>query len=74
MLTVRLQTACVALLVTLAGHELLAQTVAPNHGVRPRRMVIRNAMLVEGNGTPAGGPKDIVKPDSARCRRCNTPR
>ena len=33
---------------------------APTHGVRPRRMVIRGAMLIEGNGTPAEGPKDIV--------------
>ncbi len=30
------------------------------HGVRPRRMVIRGAMVLEGNGTPAEGPKDIV--------------
>ncbi len=28
-----------------------AQTVAPNHGVRPRRLVIRNAMVIEGNGS-----------------------
>ncbi|HYW31357.1 MAG TPA: amidohydrolase, partial [Gemmatimonas sp.] len=40
--------------------EIVAQTVAPNHGVRPRRLVIRNAMVIEGNGTPAEGPKDIV--------------
>lgn len=33
---------------------------APTHGVRPKRMVIRGAMLIEGNGTPAEGPKDIV--------------
>lgn len=33
---------------------------APTHGVRPRRRVIRNAMVIEGNGTPAEGPKDIV--------------
>jgi imidazolonepropionase-like amidohydrolase len=30
------------------------------HGVRPARFVIRNAMVVEGNGTPAAGPYDIV--------------
>lgn len=30
------------------------------HGVRPRRLVIRGAMVIEGNGTPAEGPKDIV--------------
>lgn len=49
-----------AILATFIACELSAQTVAPNHGVRPRRLVIRNAMVVEGNGTPAEGPKDIV--------------
>jgi cytosine/adenosine deaminase-related metal-dependent hydrolase len=29
-------------------------------GRRPARLVIRNAMVIEGNGTPASGPKDIV--------------
>ncbi len=33
---------------------------APTHGVRAPRLVIRGAMVVEGNGTPAEGPKDIV--------------
>ena len=33
---------------------------APAHGVRPKRLVIRGAMMIEGNGTPAEGPKDIV--------------
>lgn len=33
---------------------------APTHGVRPKRMVIRGAIVIEGNGTPAEGPKDIV--------------
>lgn len=33
---------------------------APTHGVRPRRLAIRNAMVIEGNGTPAEGPKDII--------------
>ncbi len=36
-----------------------AQT-PPTHGARPARMVIRNALVVEGNGTPAIGPWDIV--------------
>lgn len=34
------------------------QTVAS--GKRYARLVIRNAMVVDGNGTPASGPKDIV--------------
>src|SRR5688572_24123386 len=29
-------------------------------GQRYPRMIIRNAMVVDGNGTPAAGPKDIV--------------
>jgi hypothetical protein len=29
-------------------------------GTRPARIVIRNAMVVIGNGTPASGPYDIV--------------
>jgi imidazolonepropionase-like amidohydrolase len=33
---------------------------APTHGVRPRRLAIRGAMVIEGNGTPAEGPKDII--------------
>src|SRR5438128_2764031 len=47
----------------------LGLTVAPlmaqgakgiQSGVRPGRFVIRNAIVVEGNGTPASGPYDIV--------------
>jgi hypothetical protein len=37
-----------------------AQVPSPTHGVRPARMVIRGATVIEGNGTPAEGPKDIV--------------
>ena len=37
-----------------------AQTKGVTHGVRPPRLVIRNAMIVDGNGTPARGPVDIV--------------
>ena len=33
---------------------------APQHGRRYPRIVIRNAIVVDGNGTPAAGPKDIV--------------
>ncbi|MBC8088527.1 MAG: amidohydrolase family protein [Phycisphaerae bacterium] len=32
----------------------------PSHGTRPKRLVIRAAIVIEGNGTPAEGPKDIV--------------
>ncbi|HEU4390195.1 MAG TPA: amidohydrolase family protein [Blastocatellia bacterium] len=30
------------------------------HGKRPARYAIRNATVIDGNGTPASGPKDIV--------------
>jgi len=33
---------------------------APTHGQRVRRLLIHNATVVDGNGTPASGPKDIV--------------
>jgi len=36
-----------------------AQT-APVNGVRPARLIIHNATVVDGNGTPAKGPFDIV--------------
>src|SRR4028118_652024 len=29
-------------------------------GKRYNRVVIRNAIIIDGNGTPASGPKDIV--------------
>jgi imidazolonepropionase-like amidohydrolase len=51
----------VAALAALAGPALLgAQTQGVQHGVRPQRLVIRNATVVDGNGTPARGPFDIV--------------
>src|SRR5215468_10024968 len=37
---------------------LFAQT--PTSGRRVRRLLIHNATVVDGNGTPASGPKDIV--------------
>jgi len=37
-----------------------AQAKSPAGGKRYNRIVIRNAMVVDGNGTPASGPKDIV--------------
>ncbi len=43
-------------------HAQVTQSAAatPQHGVRPQRLVIRNVMVIEGNGTPAEGPKDVV--------------
>jgi hypothetical protein len=47
-----------ALLLALAA-TVLAQP-APTHGKRVRRLLIHNAIVADGNGTPASGPKDIV--------------
>jgi hypothetical protein len=48
----------------LAAPQLLdAQTTASapaRHNVRPRTLAIRNATIVDGNGTPARGPADIL--------------
>jgi len=43
----------------LTSHVLKAQT-GPSNGVRPARLIVRNATVVDGNGTPAKGPFDIV--------------
>jgi imidazolonepropionase-like amidohydrolase len=50
------------LLLTLTAAPTLAgQARAPDHGTRgPGRLVIRNAIIVQGNGTQAEGPYDIV--------------
>ncbi len=45
---------------TVSASGVATRGPAPAHGVRPRRLVIRGAMVIEGNGTPAEGPKDIV--------------
>jgi imidazolonepropionase-like amidohydrolase len=39
---------------------LAAQTKGVTSGQKPQRLVIRNATMVDGNGTPARGPVDIV--------------
>src|ERR1043166_9463618 len=45
-------------LLTLAG--VCFSQPAPTHGKRVRRLLIHNATVVDGNGTPASGPEDIV--------------
>lgn len=42
-----------------ASAPALAQTTAVS-GQRPARLIVRNATVVDGNGTPAKGPYDIV--------------
>jgi cytosine/adenosine deaminase-related metal-dependent hydrolase len=49
-----------ALAALLAAASLGAQTTGVVHGQRPQRLVIRNATVIDGNGTPAHGPVDIV--------------
>jgi hypothetical protein len=46
----------------LGSPGLAAQTTKETvvSGKRYPRLVIRGAMIVDGNGTPASGPKDIV--------------
>jgi cytosine/adenosine deaminase-related metal-dependent hydrolase len=46
-----------SLLLPVAAH---AQATTVVNGTRPARLVIRNATVVDGNGTPARGPFDIV--------------
>jgi hypothetical protein len=47
----------------IAAFALFAVTAAaqtPVSGRRVRRLLIHNATVIDGNGTPASGPKDIV--------------
>ncbi|MCA1616524.1 MAG: hypothetical protein LC800_21000, partial [Acidobacteria bacterium] len=37
-----------------------AQATKPTPGKRYGRLVVRNALVIDGNGTPASGPFDIV--------------
>ena len=51
-----------SLLIALGAQSAIAQTAkqTPTTGKRYPRLVIRNVMIADGNGTPASGPKDIV--------------
>ena len=49
-----------AAIAAASSSPLAAQTKGVTHGQRPARLVIRNATIVDGNGTPARGPADIV--------------
>ncbi len=51
-----------ALLILCSAACLFAQTSTTRivSGRRYPRLVVRNATIIEGNGTPASGPKDIV--------------
>ncbi|MFY7950036.1 MAG: amidohydrolase family protein, partial [Gemmatimonas sp.] len=58
-MSVRLGSLLLAGALALSAVPLSAQTRGVSHGVRPARFVIRNATMVDGNGTPARGPVDI---------------
>src|SRR5580692_8542111 len=48
------------LVIFFAALSVYAQTSRIISGHRYPRLIIRNAIIIEGNGTPAAGPKDIV--------------
>jgi cytosine/adenosine deaminase-related metal-dependent hydrolase len=56
----RMRTLPRLLLATALTWSVAGAQTAPIHGVRPGRLIIRNATVVDGNGTPAKGPFDIV--------------
>ncbi len=47
------------LVLVLSAVAAMAQT-RPENGRRYPRLAIRNAIIIDGNGTPAAGPKDII--------------
>ena len=50
---------CTATLIAAAATSIVAQS-APTHGVRSKHLIIRNVMIVDGNGTPAKGPANVT--------------
>ncbi len=50
----------IALALLFAGAGNAQNGPLPVHGKRPTRLVIRNATIIDGNGTPASGPADVV--------------
>jgi dihydroorotase-like cyclic amidohydrolase len=57
---IRLQLALVAGIVVGAPLAVAAAQTTAVNGTRPGRLIVRNAIVVDGNGTPAKGPFDIV--------------
>ena len=51
---------CIFISSSLLAQNKQVTPAAPTSGKRAQRLVIRNAMVIDGNGTPASGPKDIV--------------
>jgi imidazolonepropionase-like amidohydrolase len=57
--SLRLRFGAVLLALVSCSLTVLAQTTA-QHGKRTPRLIIRNALVIDGMGTPASGPYDIV--------------
>lgn len=55
-----LATVLLAVPLALDAQTPATTTPAARHAVRTRSLVIRNAIIVDGNGTPARGPADIL--------------
>jgi hypothetical protein len=56
----RIRVGICAALLALASTQSNAQQRLPISGNRTPRLAIRNATIVDGNGTPASGPADIL--------------
>ncbi len=56
----RIEQTLLVLILTAAASLAQPSTVSDLHGKRQPRLLIRNAMVVEGVGTPASGPRDIL--------------
>jgi len=52
--------ALIVLLISTLGPALYGQSPGIESGKRYERLIIRNVMMIDGNGTPAQGPMDIV--------------
>ena len=50
----------VALVALTTAATLAAQAPSPSSGQRYNRLLIRNAMVIDGTGNPARGPMDIL--------------
>ena len=56
----RLSSIAAVAVALLCSTPLAAQTKGVTSGQKVPRLIIRNATMVDGNGTPARGPVDIV--------------
>jgi len=57
---IRLAQICSIVCILFLTFDANSQVKAPQNGKRPNQLVITNAIIVDGNGTPAEGPVNIV--------------